>query len=241
MVRALAVGVVALLTGCAPALAASGQVHATHTVTVAGELVNHWTIDEPGDCGIVGDGTLTVKFQTTQIARVLPYIDKFASSETGHFGSWIIGTPLPPHAIKDRGWIKASGTITRVDNTAPRPSSDGSPCDPVDKQGCGELPLKLHGGVPKAVPGRYDKRRISVDLVADDFEFPRKPCGSGTLTGWSDFRFVGGDRESGVLRITMPRESRLKRRRVVRVTGSDHKRRGGNDVTRRATVTFKKL
>jgi hypothetical protein len=241
MLRAFAAAAVALSIASAPAVAASGQVHATHKVSVRGELVNHWTIDEPGDCGLVGDGTLTVKFQTIQPARVLPYIDKFASSETNHFGSWIIGVPLPPHAVKDLPSIKASGTITRVDNTLPRPSTDGEPCEPPDKTGCGELPLRLHGGVPRTTPGRYDRTRISVDLTADDFEFPRRPCGSGTLTGWSDFRFTGGDRQSGVLRITMPRESRLKRRRVVRVSGSDHKRAGGNDVTRRATVTFKKL
>jgi hypothetical protein len=241
MIRALLGAAAALLVACAPAAAATGIVHATHKVSVEGELVNHWTISEPGPCGLVGDGTLTVKFQTTRPARVLPYIDPFASSETGHFGSWIIGVPLPPHAVKDLPSIKASGTITRVDNTVARPSSDGDPCEPPAKAGCGELPLRFHGGLARVKPGRYDKKRISVDLTANDFQYPPKPCGSGDLNEWSDFRFTGGDRESGLLRLTMPRASALKRRRVVKVTDSDHRATSQNDVTRRATVTFKKL
>jgi hypothetical protein len=240
MLRALAAASLCLLVVCAPA-AASGIVHATHKVTVQGELVNHWTINEPEECGLVGDGTLTVRFQTIMPARVLPYVDPFASSETRGFGSWIIGVPLPPHAVKDLRSIKASGTITRVDNTTTRPSADGEPCEPPDKTGCGELPLKLSGGAASTTPGRYDKRRISVDLVANRFDHPPKPCGSGNLGAWSDTRLTGGDRSNGWLRLTMPREAVLKRRRTVKVTDSDHKRTSFDDVTRRATVTFKKL
>jgi hypothetical protein len=241
MTRLLAAAAVAALIVCAPAAAASNIVHATHAVSVEGTLVDHWTINEPDPCGLVGDGTLTVTFKTTTPARVLPYIDKFASSETGGFGSWIIGVPLPPHAVKDLRSIKATGTITRVDNTTTHPSDDGEPCEPPDKTGCGTLPLRAHGGLPKASPGRYDKRRIALDLFTDRFDYPRKPCGSGNLPGWSDFRLTGGDRESGELRLTMPRQSALKRRRVVKVSDSDHKRTAHDDVTRRATVTFKKL
>lgn len=241
MRRVVAGGWIVLLAACAPAASASSIVHATHTVTVRGELVDHWTIDEPGACGLVGDGTLTVKFETIQPARVLPFIDRFASSETGHYGSWIIGVPLPPHAVKDLPAVKGSGTVTRVDNTVARPSSDGEPCDPPEKEGCGEVPLKAGGRAAKVDVGRYDKTRIAVDLGADDFAYPRKPCSSGNLRSFSDFRLTGGDRKSGVLRLDMPRERRLKRRRVVRVTDSDHRRTSHDDVTRRATVTFKKL
>jgi len=253
MTRALAAVVVAALLACAPA-AASNQVHATHKVSVEGTLVNHWTIDEPEPCGLVGDGTLTVTFKTTQPARVLPYIDKFAGSATGHYGSWIIGVPLPPHAVKDLRSIPASGTITRVDNTTTRPQADGDPCEQPEKTGCGTLPLRGgRGGAPKAVPGRYDKRRISVAMFSRRFDFPPKPCSSGDLIGWSDFRLTGGDKESGDLRLTMPRESALRRRRVVKVTGRDHKHTTlqdslqpgsevmTDDVTRTATVTFKRL
>jgi hypothetical protein len=128
-----------------------------------------------------------------------------------------------------------------VDNTTTRPSADEEPCEPIDKTGCGALPLRLNGGVPKAAPGRYDRRRISVDMVANRFDNPPKPCGSGTLDAWSDTRLTGGDRSNGWLRLTMPREAVLKRRRTVKVTDSDHKRSSFDDVTRRATVTFKKL
>lgn len=254
MTRALAAALVAALVACAPAAAASDIVHATHKVSVEGTLVNHWTIDEPDACGLVGDGTLTVTFKTTRPARVLPFIDKFASSETGHPGSWIIGVPLPPHAVKDLRSIPATGTITRVDNTTRRPQSDGEPCEPPEKTGCGTLPLRGgRGGAPKAAPSRYDKRRISVAMFSRRFDIPPKPCSSGDLIGWSDFRLTGGDKESGDLRLTMPGEAALKRRRVVKVTGSDHKRTTlqdrlqpgsevmTDDVTRRATVTFKRL
>jgi hypothetical protein len=241
MRRVVAGGWIVLLAACAPSAAAASIVHATHTVSVKGELVDHWTIDEPGPCGLVGDGTLTVKFESVQPARVWPFIDQFASSETGHFGTWIIGVPLPPHAVKDLPAVKASGTVTRVDNTVTRPGSDGEACDPPEKEGCGEVRLRAGGRSAKLDVGRYDKTRIAVDLGADGFAYPRKPCGSGNLSSFSDFRFTGGDRKSGVLRLDMPRERRLKRRRVVRVTDSDHKRTSHDDVTRTATVTFKKL
>jgi hypothetical protein len=254
MTRTLAALIVAALTAFAPAAAASDIVHATHAVSVEGTLVNHWTIDEPDACGLVGDGTLTVTFKTSKPARVLPYIDKFAGSETGHVGSWIIGVPLPPHAVKDLRSIPATGTITRVDNTTRRPQEDGQPCDPPEKAGCGTLPLRGgRGGAPKTVPSRYDKRRISVQMFSEAFDSPRKPCSSGDLSGWSDFRLTGGDKESGDLRLTMPAESALRRRRVVKVTGRDHKKTTlsdrlqpgsevmTDDVTRTATVTFKRL
>jgi hypothetical protein len=239
MLRVLAVAAVSLLVLSAPA--AASIVHATHKVSVKGELVNHWTAEAEDECDPMGDGTLTVKFETIQPARVWPFIDKFAASETPGYGSWIIGVPLPPHAVKDLRSIKASGTITRVDNTVPRPSADGEPCPPIEKQGCGTVPLRSHGGAARVAPQRYNKKRIAVDLYTDRFDYPRKPCGSGNLGSWSDFRFVGGDPESGVLRLTMPRARALKRRHTVRVTDSDHRHRGNDDVTRRATVTFKKL
>lgn len=182
-----------------------------------------------------------MKFEIVKAPRVWPFIDPFASSDTNHFGSWIIGVPLPPHAVKDLPAVKASGTVTRVDNTVTRPRSDGEPCDPPEKEGCGEVPLRFHGGAARVKVGRYDKTRISVDLTADDFDDPRKPCSSGNLSNFSDFRLTGGDRESGVLRLDMPPERRLKRRRVVKVTDSDHRRTSHDEVTRSATVTFKKL
>ncbi len=252
MTRTFAAVVFALLVACAPA-SAGGIVRATHKVSVEGELVDHWTINEPEECGLVGDGTLTVTFKTIAPARVLPFIDPFARSETGRSGSWIIGIPLPPHVVRDLRSIKATGLITRVDNTTRRPRADGDPCGPVEKTGCGTLPLRFHGGAARAIPERYDRRRIGVRLGTDPFEVPRKPCSQGYLTDWNDFRLTGGDRESGALRLTMPRESALKRRRVVKVTGSDHKRTTTtdrlqpgsevitDDVTRKATVTFKKL
>jgi hypothetical protein len=52
---------------------------------------------------------------------------------------------------------------------------------------------------------------------------------------------TGGDRDSGELWLEMARESRLKRRRVVKVSDSDHKRSAHDDVTCKATVTFKRF
>lgn len=43
-------------------------VRMTHKISIRGELVDHWTIDDPHECA-VGDGTLTVRFRTTMAVR----------------------------------------------------------------------------------------------------------------------------------------------------------------------------
>jgi hypothetical protein len=54
-------------------------VRMTHTISIRGELVDHWTIDDPHECA-VGDGTLTVRFRTTVAVRVKPFIDPMRPS-----------------------------------------------------------------------------------------------------------------------------------------------------------------
>lgn len=59
----------------------------THTVSIKGTLVNHWTISEAEECSPVGEGTLTVQFHTTVATRVWPYLDDYAG------GGWNVGVP----------------------------------------------------------------------------------------------------------------------------------------------------
>ena len=87
------------------------------------------------------------------------------------------------------------------------------------------------------------------------FVYPRQPCGSGDMESWDDHRFTGGPRNAeGNLVVKMPRPAVLKRRRVVRVKATSHKRTTfndtddgegvvegtTNDVTRKVTVTFRR-
>ena len=216
----------------------------THTVSIKGELVDNWTIDDPAPCGDVGSGTLTVKFQTQKI-RVLPFIDPFQRNGKG---SWIIGYPLGKRGIRDAPYIKSTGTISRVDNTVRRPSSDGTPCSPSEKFGCGTSALRK----PKGLVGRHDRRRVAVRLASERFDFIKYgACLTGSLVGWSTPHLSGGTVE-GYLLAKMPRPSTLKRRRRVLVHGSSHKKTVSHDdlspgsetitddVTRKVTITFKR-
>jgi hypothetical protein len=244
LVAAGAAGVVAV----APATADAARL--THTVTIEGELVNHWSIAEPGPCGTVGDGTVTVKFKTTRRTKVLPYIDPFARALGGGYRAWIVAEPLGPgrRLFTDMGYVKATGTVTRVDNTVSRPPDpqDTEPCPPIEKDACGTVPLGSARGT-KAAIGRFDRRRITVNAIGNFY--PRRgSCGYGQLEFWADHRFVGRAAE-GWLPLKMPSARALKRRGVVKAKGSSHKRTTfadpgdettTDDVTRRATVTFRR-
>jgi hypothetical protein len=227
--------------------AGAKPIRTTHTVTIEGRLVNHWTIDEPGPCGLVGDGTVTVEFRTTVRTRVLPYIDPYIRGETGRYGTWVVTVPIG--ANRDRltglGYVPATGTITRVDNTTTHPPTPGDECEPVKKDACGTFPLERRA---KAGIGRFDGRRITVNLAPQDFQPRRGSCGAGQLEFWSDHRYAGRTAE-GWLPVDMPRAAALKRRRVVKASGRSHKRTVfadpgdetvSDDVTRSATVTFRR-
>src|SRR5215210_8276485 len=89
----------AMVAACAlAAVPAVAGVHMTHTVTIEGELVNNWTMEDIEACGpsTTATGTLTVKFKTTRATRVLPHVDRFQRAKTGRYGNWFIGVPLPP-------------------------------------------------------------------------------------------------------------------------------------------------
>jgi hypothetical protein len=47
----------------------------THKISIKGEVVDRWTVNDPRTCRPSGDGTLTVSFRTTAARRVKPYID----------------------------------------------------------------------------------------------------------------------------------------------------------------------
>lgn len=215
----------------------------THKVSIAGEFVNHWTISDDQECGPVGDGTLTASFHTTVATRVLPYRDSDARK------GWNIGVP---HGYKGQ-LVKAmedapiAGTVTRVDNTTPRPDPETTePCPPLSKRGCGTFPLGKRSAA--RVYGGHRPTRISVH-TSTQFGPASGECLVGDVTTFDATpALVGGSREGNVL-VKMPKASAFKRR-VVRLTATTHKRSSfgdsdsgssTNDVTRKVTVTFKRL
>ena len=241
MMRRASIVVLAILLslgGAAVATAADGM---THKVTISGELVNHWTVNDDKDCGPTGDGTLTVRFRTSSATRVLPRVANDAGRKWGVF------VPYGPRAVTEMGDAKAAGTATRVDNTTPRPSPyPGETCAPLDKSGCGTAPLR--GKTFAALRG-HDRRRISVRVPSEPFEYGHD-CLIGGASLWSGpQRLLGGNAE-GLLLVRMPKPSAFKRRRVVRLTSRTHQRSSygnaddgssTNDITRKVTVTFKRL
>jgi hypothetical protein len=215
----------------------------THKVSIEAEFVNHWTISDNQECGPVGDGTLTVKFHTTVATRVLPYRDNDAGR------GWNVGVP---HGYKGQ-LVKAmenapiAGTITRVDNTTPRPDPETTePCPPLSKRGCGTFPLGKRSGA--RVYGGHRRSRISVH-TSTQFGSASGECLIGDADTFdATGALVGGNREGNML-VNMPKESAFKRR-VVRLAAKTHKQTSWgdsdigtstNDITRKVTVTFKRL
>jgi hypothetical protein len=248
----LAVAVM-LAVGAAPAAA---KYTPTHTVSVSGQFVNHWTMEEPDDCGAVGAGTVTVDFKSRKPNRAQVGIVRSHSSETNDGkGSWAllaIGDAFGH--ITDIHPKPAGATITRSDETQPRPRpfvdddsdgiADSEPCEPPDRTGCGVNRLRK----PLVRVGGYDSKRIVVDLPAP--QWPDPPCHQGSLDLFSLPPALAGGTARGELLLKMPRPSELRHRRVVRVSGSSHKvTRSGDpgstahtdDITRRVTVTFTRL
>ena len=251
-------GVVLLLVGSAgaAALLSTSSSHAsaqgrpwTHRLTsVTGELVDHWTYNDPAPCGAVGEGTVTLRFRLVKPRLVTLIIDPSKNGEPNNsLGSWIVGIPGPTGGIRDTPALPASGTVTWVDNTTQRPPDPGGDCTPTDKTGCGTAPIS-RASTTKI--GGYNRRFLYADQSGAQLEPRHGACGHAQVSMFSDGRLVGGTRE-GQLLIPMPRAGTVKRRRVLTVVGKSHKRSTfadcgsgascADDVTRRVSVTFKHL
>jgi hypothetical protein len=238
---------VMLLTGAALAGAPSAganELDPTHKVTISGELVNHWTVSDDRDCAVVGGGTVSTKFKTIAPKRVRPI-------RNPHSGKWQILVPVKNLYYGMRP-EKASGSLTRVDNTTLRPPADpnAEPCEAEPpKAGCGTFPLKK----PFAAVGSYDKSRIALDTIGFELRNPSNSlyaCLDGDARVWdADQELVGGGPDGQVL-LKMPSESAFRSKKTVTLTGTTHKKSSfsepdapttTNDITRKVTVTFKPL
>jgi len=217
-------------------------------VSVTGELVDHWTYNDPAPCGAVGEGTLTLRFHLVKPRRVTLIIDPSKNGEPNNtLGSWIVGIPGPTGGIRDTPALPASGTVTWVDNTTQRPPEAGNDCTPTDKTGCGTEALARGS---KTTIGGYNRRFLYADSSSGPFAPRRGECGHSQVEIFDQANLVGGPRE-GQLLIRMPRAATVKRRRTLTVVGTSHKRSTfadcgsgascTDDVTRRVTVVFKHL
>ena len=237
---ALSAGALLLFEAMSAGAAQSKRFHYTHRVSAVGHLVDHWTINDTGYCGLVGDGTVTVDYQMKPVLAT-PIIDPYAGSH----GTWVLAVPAGG-GIAGFPSKPATGTITRVDNTTATLPPEGGDCGgPPDKSGCGSVALVK----PRSIVQGYDKRRLLVDLSTEEFQYQHGldvACHIGELGLFSSPPSVAGGTRKGELLLTMPR-ARVLRRRLVKVTGSSHKHtsftEGGvtvtDDVTRTVTVTFK--
>jgi hypothetical protein len=245
--------VVAVTLGALSAPAEARKFRYTHNVTVSGTFVNEWTVDAPNDCGPVGGGTLSVSFQSKKPFRAGVGIDpQHASHRLGEAGSWtLLGIADSAGHISDVRAKPAEGTVNRDDRTTPRPRpADESPCNPPDRRGCGPAPLR--GKTLVEVAG-FDRRHIHVDLFSQGFDASSlqfAECDTGGIDRFSSPPSLAGGTREGELLLEMPSPAKLRRRRVVTVTGSSHKRTTygdpgsetrTDDVTRTATVTFTRI
>ena len=217
-------------------------------VSVTGELVDHWTYNDPAPCGAVGEGTLTLRFHLVKPRRVTLIIDPSKNGEPNNtLGSWIVGIPGPTGGIRDTPALPASSRTTWVDNTTQRPPEPENDCTPTDKTGCGTEALAR--GSKTTIAG-YNRRFLYADSSSGPFAPRRGECGHSQVEIFDQANLVGGPRE-GQLLIRMPRAATVKRRRKLTVVGTSHKRSTfadcgsgascTDDVTRRVTVVFKHL
>jgi hypothetical protein len=217
----------------------------THRITsLAGEYVNRWTLNSTEPCGPVGGGTVTVKFRMAVTPRVALVYSRFSSAEPSGYGSWIVGIPSAHGGGLVSGPLRPGvGTITLVDNTVQRPPEEGGECPPPEKAGCGTTALRR----PLIRLSGYNRRFLKADLVAT---LRAGECGAGLTEFFTDRHFTGGTR-LGELLLRVPSAAAVSSRRVLVLTGTTHKRTSStdcfpdgtcsDDITRRVTVTFKKL
>jgi hypothetical protein len=219
----------------------------THRITsLTGEYVNHWKLNDPEPCGLVGEGTVTVKFRITVAPRVSLVYSPTAGAGPSGVGRWIIGVPSAHGpGLFDGPRRAATGTITLVDSTVQRPPEPDQECDPPQKAGCGTRSL---GRTTVSFSG-YNRRFLQADLAAT-FRAGPGGCGVGRTERFTDRFLTGGTREGDLL-MRMPSVATVNRRRVLIVTGTTRKQtsstdcepRGtcSDDITRRVTATFRKL
>lgn len=245
-----AAGGVAVLVATTANASSGKRFHYTHRFTATGQFVDHWTFNDPSECGLVGDGTVTVKFRTTKAPRVQLVVDQAHNGEPNNtLGSWVLGVPAGG-GIGDIGAQPAAGTITLVDNTSPRPPADGHQCAPPDKSDCRTTTLPRGA---QAKVGGYNRRQLYADLYGG-WELNKNgrlvACRVGEVTTFSAGRLTGGSR-AGELLLKMPTQATVERSRAFHVTATSHKHTTfldcgsgttcSDNVTRRVTVTFKRL
>jgi hypothetical protein len=233
----------------AAAPAQAWKFHYSHRFVATGHLVDHWTIDDPRDCGAVGEGTLTVDFTSVKPSKALVVIDATHNGEPNNtLGSWTLLAPGDAFGhITDIRSKPATGTIDLVDNTVPRPPSYGGDCGlGIDKSGCGTHPLRKRSLV--TVSG-YNRKLILGNLDGTFFN-EYGECGLGSLDGFSSPPAVPGGNKIGELLIKMPKPSKLRTHKVVTVSATTHKQSSfgdpgsatvTDDVTRTFSVTFTRL
>jgi hypothetical protein len=217
----------------------------THRITsLTGEYVDRWTLNDPEPCGLVGDGTVTVKFKMAVNPRVALVYSRFASAEPSGYGSWIVGIP----SAHGGGLVSApprpgAGTITLVDNTVQNPPEPGARCAPHDKTACGTKALSR----PMVSFTGYNRRFLEADLAAQ--LGGRNGCLGGQNDRFTNHNYTGGTR-LGELLLGMPSMATVSRRRVLVLTGTSRKKTSlceyadgtcSDDITRRVTATLKKL
>ena len=228
----------------------------THRMTVvSGELVDHWTFDDPTSCGAFGDGTVTVTFRMIKTPRVALVLDPGHNGRPNDtLGSWVVGIPGPIGGIRDMPAQPATGTMTLVDNTAQHsPDPNSGPCTPTDKSDCDTHALSR---TAKSLVQGYNRHWLLADLSGIEFSLRggggrQTTCRIGGTTVFTDGRISGGTPLRGELLMRMPSASTVKHRRVLVVTGTTHKSTSGtqcvtgttcsDEITRRVSVTFKHL
>ena len=113
---AVSAGATLLIAVMSAGAAQSKRFPYTHLVSATGHLVDHWTINDSGYCGLVGEGTVTVDYHTVKPALARPFIDPYAGSDNRKSrGSWVLGVPTGGGTADMRSQ-HATGTITRVDH-----------------------------------------------------------------------------------------------------------------------------
>jgi hypothetical protein len=188
---------------------------------------------------------VTVKFKLAVTPRVALVYSRFSSAEPSGYGSWIVGVPSAHGGGLTGGPLRrATGAITVVDNTVQRPPEPGGECPAPEKSGCGTTALSR----PMVRLSGYNRRFLMADLVAT--LGGRNECRGGQNDRFTGRFFTGGTR-LGELLLRVPSVSTVSRRRVLVLTGTTHKRTSSadcepngscsDDITRRVTVTFKKL
>ena len=133
----------------------------THRVALTGRLVDHWTFNDPAECGRFGDGTVTVTFRMTTAPKVRLMIDPVKNGEPNNtLGSWLLGVPTGG-GIGDLRSQPATGTVTLVDNTSLRLPSPGGDCGQQDKSDCG---TKTVVSWQTRIAG-YNRHQLYADLL----------------------------------------------------------------------------